>query len=59
LIVRHEQTDFEEPSALVAEAVDALTSGELSLLVLSGDFVGATALTETGFERPYVFAQGA
>ena len=50
LVVRNEQSDLEEVSAVVREARDALAGGELALLVLFGDPVGATALSESCFE---------
>jgi hypothetical protein len=40
LIVRDEQSDFDEPGAGIAEAVDALARRELSLLVLAFDLLG-------------------
>ena len=47
LVVRDEQADLEEARAGVAQPRDALARGQLSLLVLSRDLVGAAALPES------------
>ena len=50
LVIRDQKADFDEARVGVAQTRDALAGGELSLLVLALDLVGAAALAEAPLE---------
>jgi len=57
LVVGDEQPDLEEMRIRVRDLRDALAGGELSLFVLSGRLVRASALTEPGLELARGYAE--